>query len=105
MGIDYFPLWRPHWITENRFSCTDFKLKYKALRNSSSAFTAKTEVREAVFLSSNFECELCGSMDNLTVDHIVSVYRAATGEFPIEKLNSKENLQALCFKCNSGKAP
>lgn len=78
---------------------------YKALRNSSGGFIARTDVREAILRKSEGKCQLCPATENLQVDHIVSVWRAAHGEFPIEKLNTYENLQMLCGSCNAAKLP
>ena len=104
-SVDYFPLWRPHWITENRFNSSDYKKRYKALRNSSDGFITKEKVRDVVFKADDYKCVYCNSTENLTVDHIVAVVRVATREFPLEKLNIRENLQTLCGSCNSGKLP
>lgn len=102
-GLDYCPLWKPQWITERRFHSNDFKVRLKAIRNSSSGFIKKAEVRRIIFERDNFRCLQCGSTEDLQVDHIVSVYQAAKGIIPIENLNTRENLQTLCKQCNSGK--
>ncbi|MBU0907361.1 MAG: HNH endonuclease, partial [Nanoarchaeota archaeon] len=64
-----------------------------------------TDVRKLILEKGKHKCVFCGSEENLTIDHIISVYRAAVGSFPIEKLNIRENLQLLCLTCNSRKAP
>ncbi len=104
-GIDYFPLWRPQMVTKRKFTSMDFKVRLESLRNSSSAFIKRIDVRKIVFNRDSDMCVLCGAKHQLSIDHVVSVYRAAMGAFPIEKLNTKENLQTLCRCCNSKKNP
>jgi len=103
--VDYFPLWKPRQITENKFRNPDRKIRQNAIRNSSGAFIKRKDVREIVFYKDKNSCVLCGSMTNLTIDHIFSVYQAACGKFPLEKLNIRDNLQTLCGSCNSKKKP
>lgn len=100
-----FPVWKPQRITKSKFSSSDFKIRLNALRNSSSAFIKKKEVREIVFSNDNHKCVLCGNTKNLTVDHKVSVYMCSLGKYPIEALNTIENFQTLCTSCNSKKIP
>lgn len=102
---DYFPLWNPTNETLRRIKGVDFLDRYKAIRNSSGAFIGRQEVKAIIFKKGNNRCSFCGSEKALTIDHIVSVYRAAHGEYPLEKLNIRENLQLLCSECNSRKAP
>lgn len=102
---DYFPLWNPTGETIRRIRGIDFDDRFRALRNSSSAFIKRREVKGMVFKKCGGRCSFCGAKTALSIDHIVSVYRAAHGDFPIEKLNTRENLQLLCGKCNSRKAP
>lgn len=104
-GIDYFPLWKPQRTIELKFSFSDFRIRFKAIRNSSSAFIKKENVRRIVFKEDGFKCVFCGSNKDITIDHIVSVYRVARGNYPIEKLNVRDNLQTLCSLCNAGKSP
>ncbi len=71
---------------------------YKQLRSQASNFTKKPGVRSSVFARDGYKCVECGSVENLTVDHIVSIYRGgAPRDFG--------NLQTLCSICNSRKAP
>jgi 5-methylcytosine-specific restriction endonuclease McrA len=104
-GLDYFPLWKPQRITESRFHSGDFKVKYRALRNSSSAFIKRKDVRRIILSKYNNRCVFCGSIDNLEIDHIVSVYLCAKGLFEICKLNTEENLTILCGSCNARRCP
>lgn len=102
---DYFPLWNPTRATLERIKGVDFQDRCRALRNSSGAFVARKEVRDIIFKTGGGCCVICGTKEGLAIDHIVSVYRAAIGQFPIEKLNIRDNLQLLCGPCNSRKAP
>lgn len=104
-GIDYFPLWEPTRNVRHKLGNIDKKIRYKALRSSSSSFIKKEIVREAVFKKSNNHCAICGSNYELQVDHINSVYSVIYNNFPINKLNTLSNLQLLCKKCNASKLP
>jgi len=104
-GLDYFPLWKPQRITESRFRHPDYKIRRNAIRNSSSSFIKREDVRRIVFKRDNYRCVFCSGNTQLTIDHIISVYRCAKGQYPIEKLNIRENLQTLCGSCNSKKHP
>ena len=104
-GLDCFPLWKPQRSTESKFNSPNYKTRLSALRNSSSAFIKREDVRSFIFDLDNRKCVQCGSIESLTIDHIVSVYQIAKGEYPLEQLNIRGNLQTLCKSCNSGKAP
>ena len=71
--------------------------KKKRARNKASAYTQRKEIRKTILERDGYQCLKCGSTENLTLDHIVSVYSG--GE------NSINNLQTLCNKCNAGKPP
>ena len=70
-----------------------------------------TSIRYRVLKRSNGKCELCGiskSLRPIDIDHIVpQSFKNKNGK--IEKdgvlidVNSEENLQALCYKCNRAK--
>ncbi len=66
-------------------------------RGKASRHTRDPELRNRIFSRDGFICKICGTSDNLTIDHIISVYRGGG--------NEDDNLQALCNRCNSGKAP
>jgi hypothetical protein len=78
---------------------------YNALKYSSAYYVTKPEVRNFVFERNNHTCVLCGTKENLSVDHIVSIYACSVGEIPLDKLNHIDNLQTLCRSCNSAKTP
>ena len=100
-----FPIWNPQRITRMKFNDIEFKTRYKALRNSSSAFIKRNDVRNIVFENDFNKCVKCGSTANLQVDHINSVYLCACGIIKTSELNIISNLQTLCLVCNSSKKP
>ena len=61
-GLDYFPLWKPQRITEIKFNNSDFRIRLNALRNSSSAFIKRKDVRINVFKKDNYRCVHCGNI-------------------------------------------
>lgn len=56
----------------------------------------RPEVREYIFFRDGHRCVKCGSGEDLTIDHIISVYNGGSDE--------DDNLQTLCNRCNAGKA-
>jgi 5-methylcytosine-specific restriction endonuclease McrA len=104
-GLDYFPVWKPRYRTEERFYSLDFKTRYKALRNSSSGFIKRDDVRNILLSFYENKCVKCGSTENLEIDHIVSVYLCAKGLAPINELNTFKNLTVLCKSCNARRSP
>ena len=56
----------------------------------------KLKDRYAVMVRDGFKCKLCGSKEQLEVDHIKPISKG--GE------NDRENLQTLCWLCNIGKS-
>lgn len=104
-GIDYFPVWNPQRSTWNKINSFDYKIRIKALRNSSSGFIKRADVRRIIFNKQGPACVECGSLKNLQVDHIVSVHQAAKHLFLLDILNTKDNLQILCNQCNTSKLP
>jgi 5-methylcytosine-specific restriction endonuclease McrA len=99
------PKWNPSTKTISKFGSHDLRVRYKALRNSSSAFIKREDVRKFVFQKCHYKCSKCSSAEYLSIDHITSVYQTALLLFPIEKLNKEENLTVLCINCNSKKNP
>ena len=103
-GLD-FPLWKPQRGTQMRMESSDYKTRYKALRNSSGGFINRKDVREFIFNRDGNKCYLCGSSSDLQIDHINSVHSCAIGNYPVYKLNTEENLATICAKCNAAKLP
>jgi len=100
-----FPKWRPKTVTMFLLGFGDERLKYKTIRNSSSSFTQRKDVRGFIFKRDKYQCVLCGSKENLQLDHVHSIYQVAKNLYPIELLNTEDNLQTLCKKCNERKSP
>lgn len=70
---------------------------YQRRRSRASNFTKNILLRLFIFNRDGNKCIVCGSKENLTIDHITSVYRGGTNDY--------DNLQTLCINCNSRKAP
>lgn len=104
-NLDSFPTWCPQQVTSSRMGSRDFRVRYKAIRNSSSSFIKRKDVREAILKRDDCKCTICGSKENLTIDHIISVYSVALKKYPLDLLNRKDNLRSLCLSCNCRKAP
>lgn len=83
----------------------NFKERYKALRNVSSNFIKREDVREYLLKKYNHKCYICGSFEDLQIDHIISVYKFASERLELSAINSEENLAVICLKCNSAKNP
>jgi 5-methylcytosine-specific restriction endonuclease McrA len=73
------------------------KQDYKSRRNRASNFTKNMLLRLFIFNRDGGKCLKCGSTENLTLDHKVSVYRGGSDTY--------DNLQTLCNRCNAGKLP
>jgi len=102
---DYFPLWNPQRLTWQRMNSLDPKVRVKALRNSSTGFIHRKDVREAILKKCNYQCVRCQSKENLEIDHIIAVAIAAHHTFLLKVVNTKDNLQILCKVCNGAKSP
>lgn len=68
---------------------------YKEARRVASGNIRNIELRQSVFARDGNRCLHCGTSDNLSVDHIVPVFRGGSSDI--------ENLQTLCVPCNSSK--
>ena len=93
-GLDYFPQTR----TYNRL-----KKNKKYYRNSSSGYIKKPAVREYIFKKNNYKCVYCNSKQNLSIDHIIPVLYGFNNNINLFVINHIDNLQTLCYKCNSQK--
>ena len=71
------------------------RLNYVRNRSRASNYTHRPEVRARIFERDGYKCLLCGAMEDLTIDHIIPVYRGGSDE--------DNNLQILCRSCNSRK--
>jgi 5-methylcytosine-specific restriction endonuclease McrA len=100
-----FPKWTPLRGSYKRFFNNEFSVRYMALKSSSYAFIRKDDVRKHILNKNNIVCAECGTKENLTIDHKFSIYAAAKNTKLISILNTKGNLQVLCKRCNSKKAP
>lgn len=104
-AIDYFPEWNITRSLKRTMDLGHIHSRYAALRNSSSGFTCRKEVRDFIFSRDGHRCVNCGSEHDLTIDHKVSIYAAAHNEIGLHELNTAENLQTMCRPCNSAKKP
>ena len=78
---------------------------FRLLRSSSSGYASRKEVREYIFKRDGCKCLNCGTNENLSLDHIVSVSKCFyQKEIEMNRLNTLENLQTLCKQCNSIKS-
>ena len=78
---------------------------YKALRNASSNFIARKDVKEYIKAKYLNKCCICGSREHLQIDHVVSVLQFAQKRLPYKDLNKEDNLALLCRSCNAAKEP
>ena len=83
---------------------SDFRKRYRAYRNKASGYITKKEVRD-YFFKKYSGCEICGCNSNLSIDHIVSVWKCAKEEIDIDCMNCELNLRVLCRSCNSAISP
>ena len=97
--------WKPSRLTLFRmYECMDKKKRQKYFRAASSAYISKPKVKDYVFRKFNNKCALCGTSENLQIDHIKSVHSCFKSN-NINKCNTLSNLQLLCASCNASKKP
>ena len=72
------------------------RMNYLKRRHQADYHIKKPEVREYIFSRDNHQCVECSSSEDLTIDHIISVYQGGS--------DNDDNLQTLCNRCNAGKA-
>lgn len=83
-------------IKEGRLKYIDFKEKLRNQpRRDAQKFIGNKVIRKLIFDKYGNVCLCCGSINNLTIDHIVPIYHKG--------LNEIDNLQPLCGSCNSSK--
>lgn len=68
---------------------------YKERRRKANINNGKDSVRKQVFSRDGYQCNMCKSTSNLSIDHIVPVSKGGGNEL--------DNLQCLCKPCNSKK--
>ena len=103
MSKKNFPQCRIYQNTFRKLNSSDFRTRYKTLRNLSSNFIKRKEVREYIFAKKGYSCYLCGGTENLQIDHRISVYQGAMEKIPFYIINSFDNLMPICEKCNAAK--
>lgn len=68
---------------------------YQKPRRDAQSFISKKKVREYIFKKHGKKCLCCGSINNISLDHVRPIYLKGT--------NTLDNLQPLCRSCNSKK--
>lgn len=94
-GLEFSPQKNAFRIAESRGK--DELKKY--LRNASSGYIKKPAIRKYIYERDGFTCQICGSKENLQIDHIISVYYATKEN--IYQINCLKNLRLLCGSCNA----
>lgn len=103
--VDHFLIWKPRRRLMNLLEdYLDKKEAFKKFRNASSSYIQNKRLRAYILDKFNNKCVLCDSVNSLEIDHIESVLSCFKKE-KFQFCNSEENLQVLCKKCNSSKAP
>ena len=102
-----FPKWNPEDKTRRRLDGDRLtkREKFIVLRNSSSGFISKKDVRKYIFTRDGYKCCICGCKENLQIDHIISVYKLIMNDLDWRRANDSDNLRTLCAHCNSKKRP
>ena len=55
-----------------------------------------TKAKEQIYIRDKFECQYCGSKEELEVDHIIPISKGGT--------NENDNLITACHRCNTSKS-
>lgn len=84
--------------TEKNLSSNDFRIRYKAYRSFSSNYIHKRDVRKYLLDKYNHKCAMCGSSENLHIDHVIDVLTCAKEKVDIVCTNCERNLRVLCSK-------
>lgn len=70
------------------------------LKNNSYRFK---QLRLAVLARDNWTCYMCGKFAD-QADHVLPKSRLLAAGWPVEQIDSMENLRAACRRCNRDKA-
>lgn len=68
---------------------------YRERRKKANRNNSKKTVRQQVFSRDGYQCKVCNSTSNLSIDHVIPVVKGGG--------NDINNLQTLCKPCNSSK--
>ena len=90
-------------ITRKGINSNDKNTRVYYIRAASQAFLNQTDAKKIILKKYGNKCNICGSKENLQIDHIISISDVAKGFMIFEDLNKEDNLQVLCKKCNMKK--
>ena len=79
-----------------------WEISFKRYRNRCTYLWSK---RKKHILDRDWKCMWCWSLENLQLDHIISVYRCYKDNIDVNETNNDSNLQILCKSCNCRKLP
>jgi len=84
--------YKARWREVNPEKNHNYRLKRRVLINNNGAYLISEKYMRRIYSS---PCTYCGSVDNITADHIIPVTRGGT--------HSIGNLTSACKSCNSSK--
>jgi 5-methylcytosine-specific restriction endonuclease McrA len=91
-GFQYYvPSWQKYHDIRNVNDRRDYMREYMRNRRAMHA-EVSSEQRSRIFERDGYKCRICGSRDDLCIDHIIPVTKGGD--------NADENLQTLCKPCN-----
>lgn len=99
---EIFPVWKPrksHFLLSETMNKEDF-VSY--IRNSSYAFIKRVDVRNFILKRDDYKCVLCGSKENLHIDHVKRISDVNLNNY--REYNKENSLQTLCNSCNARKS-
>lgn len=96
--------WKPSYLLSiHLFDSIDKNESFKKFRSASSSYISNKYVRRYIYSKYNSKCFICSSIDDLQIDHKVSVKNCFVSN-RILFCNSISNLQLLCKKCHFKKS-